>query len=294
MSAYLSNLAKTVTQPGGGVQPRLPGRFEPIARAVLEPVEATAPRGAPMVGQEGDSGRPTLRPADAPLPDPTQAETQRTSSRPAPTSRAASASPSPRLQTTAHAPEARPEVQPQLDVDESPARQFTNGPSSAASASAGQNEVRRGAPLLIDIPQPVQNSQSVRPEAHPVSQPDSLQPLLTERRRASLPQLDAAPVKAATGPRLEIEPAIPNIDRVDGEPLLTVTGSAGHLLPADDRQPESGAAAEARVQPPIRVHIGRIEIRGAPAAPAPRPAPPRRQPALSLDQYLQRRNGGGR
>ncbi len=294
MSAYLSNLAKTVTQPGDGVQPRLPGRFEPTVRALLEPVETlTSGRGL-MPGQEGVPERPAPQTAAASLPDPAQGETQGTFSRPAPTSHAAPALHSPRVSTTTHASVSRPDVQPQLDVDESPARQFALGPSSAASGSAGQNEVRRAAPLLSDAPQPIYNSQSVRPEAHPFGQPDWQQPLLADQRRTSLPLLDAAPAKAPTVAQPDIEPAMPAMEPVFGEPLLTVAGAAQYLLPADDNQPGPRARAEVSAQPTIRVHIGRIEIRGAPAAPAPRPAPPRRQPALSLDQYLQRRNRGGR
>lgn len=49
-------------------------------------------------------------------------------------------------------------------------------------------------------------------------------------------------------------------------------------------------------QPPvIRVHIGRVEVQAiTPPAPPPRPAPARRAPALSLADYLERRNEGRR
>jgi hypothetical protein len=48
--------------------------------------------------------------------------------------------------------------------------------------------------------------------------------------------------------------------------------------------------------PTIRVSIGRVEVRAImpPAPPAPRTRPERRGPALSLDEYLKRRNGGQR
>jgi hypothetical protein len=53
--------------------------------------------------------------------------------------------------------------------------------------------------------------------------------------------------------------------------------------------------ARANQAPTIRVTIGRIEIRAAmPPAPPPRARPVRRQPALPLEQYLQRRNEGRR
>ncbi|HEX2516119.1 MAG TPA: hypothetical protein VH257_15535 [Chloroflexota bacterium] len=41
--------------------------------------------------------------------------------------------------------------------------------------------------------------------------------------------------------------------------------------------------------------IGRIEVRGAPAPPAPEPAPsPGPDPLVTLEQYLQQREGAGR
>lgn len=63
------------------------------------------------------------------------------------------------------------------------------------------------------------------------------------------------------------------------------------------RQPAMAQADGANAAPPIvQVTIGRIEVRAVTpsAPPAPR-APARPQgPALSLDEYLRRRNGGGR
>jgi len=53
--------------------------------------------------------------------------------------------------------------------------------------------------------------------------------------------------------------------------------------------------AEAGQGPTIRVTIGRIKVRATlPPAPPAHPQPVRRQPALPLDQYLQRRNEGKR
>jgi hypothetical protein len=54
------------------------------------------------------------------------------------------------------------------------------------------------------------------------------------------------------------------------------------------------AALQPPAPPTIRVTIGRIEVRAItpPARPAPRATSERRGPALSLDGYLKRRNGG--
>ena len=47
--------------------------------------------------------------------------------------------------------------------------------------------------------------------------------------------------------------------------------------------------------PVIRISIGRVEVRAVmPTAPAPRPAPTRPRPGLSLDDYLKEREGGKR
>ncbi len=58
--------------------------------------------------------------------------------------------------------------------------------------------------------------------------------------------------------------------------------------------PARGAVGEAKPQqaaaPTIRVSIGRIELRSTPPAPAPS-GPPRRRPALSLEEYMQQRSG---
>jgi len=67
------------------------------------------------------------------------------------------------------------------------------------------------------------------------------------------------------------------------------------------RQPDSAAptmpattelAAEREQAPTIKITIGRVDVRAVmPAPPAPRPAPARRDPQLSLDDYLKRRSG---
>ena len=47
--------------------------------------------------------------------------------------------------------------------------------------------------------------------------------------------------------------------------------------------------------PTIKITIGRVDVRAImPAAPAPRPAPARPSPALSLEDYLKQREGGRR
>ncbi len=71
-------------------------------------------------------------------------------------------------------------------------------------------------------------------------------------------------------------------------------------VPAFPVQAERGGSApgvlapESAPAPVVQVTIGRIEVRAVtPPAPA-RQAPARTSPSLSLDEYLRRRNGGGR
>lgn len=51
--------------------------------------------------------------------------------------------------------------------------------------------------------------------------------------------------------------------------------------------------AERETAPTIKITIGRVDVRAVmPERPAPRPAPERRNPALSLEEYLKQRSGG--
>jgi len=55
----------------------------------------------------------------------------------------------------------------------------------------------------------------------------------------------------------------------------------------------TGADAARTPAPTIKITIGRVDVRAVmPAASAPPPAPAQRRPALSLDDYLKRREGG--
>lgn len=71
--------------------------------------------------------------------------------------------------------------------------------------------------------------------------------------------------------------------------------SSGEVSPIQPARPlmESIPASTSQA-PVIEVHIGRIELRqAAPPVQAPPPARPRFEPALSLSDYLARRNGRG-
>ncbi|WP_199746994.1 hypothetical protein, partial [Corallococcus sp. AB049A] len=76
----------------------------------------------------------------------------------------------------------------------------------------------------------------------------------------------------------------PAAARVPSFPVQAERGGSAHGVQALESAPA----------PVVQVTIGRIEVRAVtPPAPA-RPAPARTSPSLSLDEYLRRRNGGGR
>ncbi|MBJ6762770.1 hypothetical protein JGU66_18555 [Myxococcaceae bacterium JPH2] len=82
-------------------------------------------------------------------------------------------------------------------------------------------------------------------------------------------------------------------DGLVARPLTREGESAlpGSLSRGRERVLEGGEGAPA---PVVQVTIGRIEVRAAAPAASPKPPPSRGTPSLSLDEYLRRRNGGGR
>ncbi len=131
-------------------------------------------------------------------------------------------------------------------------------------------------------PEPRRHAATVVPAAPAVpARAPSMQPLATQR--APLPQRQAGSEGEAEAPRRRPE--------VSGraaapEPIAPpVRRAAARELPGQTQR-----AAAPEPAPTIQVTIGRIEVRAAPAAPAPTKAGQR--PLLSLDEYLRRRNGG--
>jgi hypothetical protein len=115
-----------------------------------------------------------------------------------------------------------------------------------------------------------------QPEAHQVAAQPSLAPAAVRPRDTHLQ------------PAVAQEPPMPVIPRIPGvapqqPPVLAATRSR----------------AVTRSQPPaspptIRVHIGRVEVRAVTPPSAPQPPAVYRTPALSLADYLKRRNEGQR
>ena len=134
---------------------------------------------------------------------------------------------------------------------------------------------------------------SVEPLAPPQDSPLADRGTEAEDQAARVPALSRP--RQDLGPQIEM--AVPTrpepLDEVEHpvrQPLATVVvrpqvREAPPAVPPD-APPDAPA-------PMIQVTIGRVEVRATPALPAPKKQAAR-APAVSLDAYLQRRNGGGR
>lgn len=129
------------------------------------------------------------------------------------------------------------------------------------AATGAQSEVR---------PQAVTDAPSRRQEA--VGTPERTAP----ENAPAAPR--PAPVRPAASRDRAASPAIrPQIRATPPLPDFPARGAVGEAKPQ-------------QVPPTIRVSIGRIELRSTPPAPVPA-GPPRRRPALSLEEYMQQRSG---
>ncbi|HEX7239476.1 MAG TPA: hypothetical protein VF263_04345, partial [Longimicrobiaceae bacterium] len=104
-------------------------------------------------------------------------------------------------------------------------------------------------------------------------------PTESEQRTGAPAPRRPVPVRPAASRDRAASPAIrPQIQAAAPLPDVPARGAPG------EAKPQQAAA------PTIRVSIGRIELRSTPPAPAPS-GPPRRRPALSLEEYMQQRSG---
>jgi hypothetical protein len=130
------------------------------------------------------------------------------------------------------------------------------------------------------------------PTAHPIIQ--------SVRWEAAVVQSDEAQSQATARQAGDIDAGEPDRPRLGPDPSLPVANQLyeAELPSSSPTLPpiaESSLQAEIKPQPLIRVTIGRIEVRAvSPPVPAPRPSTPRPAPALSLQEYLEQRDGGKR
>ncbi len=322
MSNYLSNLAATVVHPGRQVRPRLPGRFEshrqpgpfdwgagenvgPTADGVEEPAapaDGAHPSGDLIAPSENAPRRGRVRPAKAlsapsEAPEPPASQVVAT---PLEAPEPSAGQGLPQRSKTAR-PKARrgtPELPQGVPTDPRAAGKPPYSETGKGPADPGRTEPVSPAPL--PDASPAAEDQSRRPLSEDIRpsprltgrlRPDRLQPSPAEP--AAAPQARTAPTFEPSAPlRIPADsqpgqspPAAPILGSANGIPLIEPRLA---VSPAEVPSPRAG------VQPtPIRVTIGRIEVRAALPQPLPQPARPvRRQPALPLEQYLQRRNEG--
>lgn len=296
MSDYFTLLASRALGLMPVVRPRLPGRFEPVhpvylpvyvsGDGMLEALdEAGHAPGTAAQAQVTDGQRPparaarpeTLAPGAAGEPPPAGPER---STGPA----QGSATPAPRPEQMAASRHSRRPVTGRVGRHHAPA--------APAAEEAGPWPGAGAAPLLEGADEAERPAAPPRPALHPEAAPP--------REPA---QLLAAPVLQVAAPgstpdspmlREAVEPAAgPATDAVP--PVLQAAGPPPprwrRPLPSPQPAGDMERKETALPAPAVRVTIGRIEVRAAPAEHAVAPAP--RRPALSLSEYLRDRDGAG-
>jgi hypothetical protein len=175
-------------------------------------------------------------------------------------------------------------------------------PSPAGAAQANEQEtepVRRAPSPAFEPPQalsatmpdaPPEMTPSVARGAwHPSRMEPSAQPTPNHDRQVHVDEPAVTRQGAAPRPITTSSPTPPTPAPAVAQPQITSYREAPEPVSI-----EHAVAADAG--PTIRVSIGRVEVRAImpPPPSAPRTKPARRGPTLSLDGYLQRRNGGQR
>ncbi len=244
----------------GESSPQLP----PASRSVvdLSPVEAVpAPSGEdrmPSAASDDLRGRESGEPAPhitLPAADPVEALTHLTTA-------------AEEVPEGVSRVQPRHATQPKRDEGDAP-----TGVSASAEMTATSSERQRSEQ---PIPQPVRRETADFPLEDTRSQ--------TAARDAREPHAGET-----DRPRRGPDPSLPEAAEAGGDELPTrspTLPSIAEVSFQDKPQP----------QPVIRVTIGRIEVRATPPPPVPAPQPraPRPAPALSLQEYLEQRNGGER
>lgn len=160
-------------------------------------------------------------------------------------------------------------------------------PAQPRHQAPARRPAGEAAPLGLPLSERIEG---VRPSPGPEA------PSLTQQAAAE-PRKDPGPEPQSAQERW-LQPAAPR----QGQPAPGVRPSqtpaspehaerAPSVLRRSDDSTEM-QPPQAATEMPITVRIGRIEVRGRPAAQPPRPAPPR--PPMSLSDYLDRSPGGGR
>ncbi|QSQ27593.1 hypothetical protein JY651_22935 [Pyxidicoccus parkwayensis] len=175
-----------------------------------------------------------------------------------------------REDVTARAPVPK-EVAPRspADVPRSATPVLNQGvvPSSSRDSASPFSEVHE--PAAFEAAPTATSVEAIAPVRGAAPVPERARSAVQVKATSASDESDGRPAASPRGPSVPVQ-----AERVVSSPLPTAPESAPTQV--------------------VQVTIGRIEVRAAtPPAPA-RPAPARQSSALSLDEYLRRRNGGGR
>jgi hypothetical protein len=215
------------------------------------------------------------------------------------------------------APESAPQTLNAFDMPEHQVRATRKSPMPArfVSHEPPDADTREAAPL-----HPSASTVSLPDQAPPKAEVPARAPQLAETAsldRLNVPSPERLAIDHTGVAQTSVSPGIPrNVARPAealpqmppaGRPDRLVTNPQGANLP---HNPENGAASEQRptfrgtasmptfqaasTEPPVRITIGRVEVRAVFPEPAARPAPSRSKPTVSLDDYLKQSGRGNR
>ena len=292
---FFNRLAAAAVEPKESIRPRTPSRFEPLAE---QPSENEVER---------PDDRSTIQPLAAVKPQPPRPQP----GRPTPTTEPAEKRES--LPTPAdsrpkgkHEPQSAPHID--SDNDRVP-QQPTPAPSVDDTVSVSYQ--------ASDLPKtslPASDTSAPDPQQQPhvAATDDNVHDPLPQTIRPPIEghqqeekSTESTLINLNTGRSTGINPLAKIATRI-ARPISPSEGDA--LIPAPDvvrprevpvslgdREAATPQQAAEDLPPSIEISIGRIELRPqAPADAATLPASPRFEPTLSLDDYLARRQGGGR
>jgi hypothetical protein len=184
-------------------------------------------------------------------------------------------------------------------------------PARLTSSSEPQHSERISPPPFLPLPTPTPPPRRLEPPPESSGLPPAADSSVRPELISAPPPLAAPLAMQAEMPWLQ--PAIPPSEQGPARPLTIEPVVRLHPVEASTEHPAGQEVlpntrplvAQPLVQPvrphtdgngtssTIQVTIGRVEVRAVFTQSAPQPPQPRSTPALSLDEYLKQRDGGG-
>lgn len=312
MSDFLSNLLMRSFAQAPVIRPRLPSLFEraPMTPEVPESADSLTthnkanrmPAAVTTGDMEDSATLASLIPLAVPTPLRTSVPAEPLSVQ--------------RIEAVEQAAESR-ETDHFSSLDSPPVDGSTVSPQRSTPPPLPRLQTTRAEPT--GLPPTAEGVQQTRPPARPTAQDASYsrRPTVPARPRQDAAVVDSAPIDGPTISHERIPPlaVAQPLGLVANEPSLDISESVAVEIPEENALPlrseslvvprRAPHAATISPEPPataaqtVRITIGRVEVRAmaAPAPPisqSPRPAAPRRNPMLSLDDYLKRPGGADR